>query len=45
MIKEYNGNLVSIVVPVYNVKKYLENGIKDELTENIIKYNSDSIVC
>lgn len=32
------------IVKAY-VKKYLENGIKDELTENIIKYNSDSIVC
>ena len=30
------------IVKAY-VKKYLENGIKDELTENIIKYNSDSI--
>ena len=30
------------IVKAY-VKKYFTNGIKDELTENIIKYNSDSI--
>ena len=30
------------IVKAY-VKKYLANGIKDELTENIIKYNSDRI--
>ena len=37
MIKEYNGNLVSIVVPVYNVKKYLEKCVESILQQTYKK--------